>query len=189
MADDDRLFLSRCLTAQGATREWGEGAGGVVTETRSVQGGMGSGRIGWSQWTKEARGDLNAPLTRLSWWRSDGSIATCHIIIHTGGLTRHSNSASMTDEKLPICKRNSLPLHSTADRQSSEWGCVSELNFMLWYLKSCSASTTVLQVMDRSADTNKAAVFSLGICLFSFIGYMMQSWGEQQRGATQTHPE
>lgn len=65
----------------------------------------GWGWIGWSWSTKEARGDPNAPLTFLSWWRGDGSIATCHIIIDTGERTRHSDSASMADRKLPICKQ------------------------------------------------------------------------------------
>lgn len=131
-SEDDSLFLSRGPPAQGARR--GPRGGGLSWLRQGPYGEVwGWGWIGWSRSTKEARGDPNAPLICLSWWRGDGSIATCHIIIDTGGRTRHSDSASMTDGKLFICKRDCLPLHSALRRESSACGCVSELNCFLGF--------------------------------------------------------
>lgn len=132
MSGDDSLFLIRSLPVQGAGHE--PRGGGLLWLRHGLYGEVwGWGWIGWSRSTKEARGDPNASLTCLSCWCVDGSIATCHIITDTGGRTRHSDSASLRDGKLPICKRDSLPVHSAARRESSACGCVSELIYVLGF--------------------------------------------------------
>lgn len=133
-SEDDSLIISCGLPEQG---DGCEPRGGGLSWLRQgpYEDVWGWGWIGWSQSTKEARDDPNA---------------TCHIIIDTGGRTRHSDSASMGEEKLPICKQDCLPLHSAARRESSARRCVSELNCgFARFCKSCGVSMAVLWVMDR----------------------------------------
>lgn len=124
MSEDDSLIISCGLPEQG---DGCEPRGGGLSWLRQGPYGdvWGWGWIGWSQSTKEARDDPNA---------------TCHIISDTGGRTRHSDSASMREEKLPICKQDCLPLHSAARRESSACRCVSEFCSVLqilWSFDGC----------------------------------------------------
>ena len=133
-------LISQPWSSSTGSQAWNEG--GLSWLRQGPYGEVwGWGWIGWSRSTKEACGDPNAPSTCLGWWSGDGSTATCHIIVDTGGRTRHSDSASMTDGKLPIGKRDCLPLSilsSAARRESSACGCISELNsrwlFHRWWI-------------------------------------------------------